>query len=242
MKIRLYVTILFFIPSFVFANTDTLNYIPNCSFDKIKKCVIEDVEFNYLYDWIIPNVSSPDYFLRCRNGIGGYSIPFNIDLGYQESYDNDGYIGLYVYSNTMKNSVKNYREYIEVKLKDTLTVGIKYKVSAYFSLADTSIYAVTPISFGFTKYVYKHDESPHPNIPIDSLYGYIDIVDNFITDKTNWVKCEKIYVAKGGESYMIIGNFRKDCESKTLKTLKTGTKNKKILSYYFIDNISIVRQ
>lgn len=241
MNIKRYIIILFLKPFFILGNTDSLNFIPNNSFDKIKKCVYEDVEFKYIDNWFIPNASTPDYFLKCRKGILGYSIPFNNDLGYQESFDKDGYVGIYVFSSSVRHSVKNYREYVEVKLKDTLEIGSKYIISAYFSLADTSVYAVTPISFGFTKDIYKNEESIYPNIPIDSLYGYVDIVDSFITDKINWVKCEKIYVAKGGESYLIIGNFRKDCESKTKKLSKTGTRNKSILSYYYIDNISIIR-
>ncbi|MCB9033103.1 MAG: hypothetical protein H6553_04640 [Chitinophagales bacterium] len=225
------------------AKDDSLNLVPNGSFNQVENCYTDDETFEFINDWYIPNTASTDYFLKCRNKYGlSRTIPYSHKLGYQDCLDEDGYVGFLAYKSNMKHSPKDYREYLAVQLKEPLKKEKKYILSAYFNLADTSVYAVYPISFGFTNHRYYHPELILNYIPIDSLTGSVDVVDYFIEDKVNWVKCEKEYTAKGGEQYLIIGNFKPDCESQKKKVANYKTKNKEVLSYYFIDLVSIIEK
>jgi hypothetical protein len=60
----------------------------------------------------------------------------------------------------------------------------------------------------------------------------------FITDTLNWTLISGNYLATGGESYLIIGNFKDDANT---ATQATGFPNGWQEAYYYLDDISLIQ-
>lgn len=134
------------------------------------------------------------------------------------------------------NYSANGREYLTGELIDTLIKDIVYKVSFYFSLADSVKFTTDRIG------AYLHDTIIYQNnlfyLPfqpqIENPQG------NFIADKTSWNLVEGLYMAQGGEKYITIGNFYPDSLTDTigLNNLPISPKNKNA-TYFYIDDVYV---
>src|SRR5690606_31107450 len=68
-------------------------------------------------------------------------------------------------------------------------------------------------------------------------YTYTEVKKrNFFADKEEWMKVEAVVTAKGGERFLIIGNFKED--SRTIKKQVQGEKN---AAYYYLDMVSVAK-
>ena len=134
------------------------------------------------------------------------------------------------------NYSANGREYLTGELIDTLIKDKVYKVSFYFSLADSVKFTTDRIG------AYLHDTIIYQNnlfyLPfqpqIENQQG------NFISDKTTWNLVEGLYTAQGGEKYITIGNFYPDSLTDTLGLnnlpMSSGNKN---MAYFYIDDVYV---
>jgi OOP family OmpA-OmpF porin len=205
------------------------NLVPNPSFEDTITCPWTDDKINYATGWFKPSVSSSDLLHTCSS-----TVPSNF-FGYQNANTGNAYAGLYSY-HTVGGVDSNYREYISIKLMDSLMQGEKYDVDFYISRSDSSNYA-TILGIYF---------SP------DSIYSSSSNNLNFIPqleetsaiiDKNQWVKLSYQYTANGGEKYINIGNFRQKNLSDTINTADGGDTNNPdyYAAYYFIDDVSVVK-
>ena len=149
------------------------------------------------------------------------------------AFSGSGYAGIGVF--IKDNGFQDKREYIQVKLFDSLNYNKKYSVHFYANLSDSSAYAIDLLGIYFsnsaiTKSIY--DASPFYFIPqIESSQG------NIISDKNGWTLISGIYVAHGGEQFITIGNFHNDANIDTL--FVGGAINQGKYSYYYIDDVSV---
>jgi len=203
------------------------NLIPNGSFEIIGSCPTLGGQLYFAHPWKNPsNIGdpsrTPDIFNSCTHT--GVGVPVNM-CGYQYAKSGSGYAGFGCYASYM-----HAREYIEVKLNDSLRQGEKYKIKFYVNLSNYSAYAIDCIAAYFSKeFVVWNSNLSMPVTPqIKSVNS------KFLSDTLNWMLVEGDLIAKGGEQFIVIGNFNSD--SATNKILVNDPMYGG--AYYYIDDVS----
>lgn len=168
-----------------------------------------------------------------------WSFPFNVTPDFilytglnLQPKDGKGYIGLITMNNFDPNYKYNYKEYIEGSLKETLKPGKEYCVSMYVSLAEDALYATDGIGVYFSESY------------IDSVnFGYlpyqpqVQSIEGEVIKSEKWIEISGCFVAKGGEQYIIIGNFKPNKLTKWEKRKNVSFPSP--YPYYYIDNVSV---
>ena len=224
---------------------DSINLVYNPSFENHTDCprkinavgVLTSVEA-----WYQPTRGSADYYNVC--GSRECTIPKN-KLGIQPAYNGEGYCGIYTSQDT-------YREYLQTQLKTPLVKDASYKLSFHVSLSEYSTGAIATIGGLFTKEritdtiqgILMQKEIKHitPSVMQSINTYYQPQVTNpreRILDNTQeWQLVEGIFIAKGGEEFLTIGNFSPSSQSNlvypdSLSNLLPG-------AYYYIDDVSLI--
>lgn len=216
------VTIVF---AFIAANCWAQNLIPNNSFEVIDSCPFSNTNINVAPPWFQPSKGTTDVFNGCAP-INGVNVP-NAYFGFQYAQEGIGYAGIVLFS----VSPPNYREYIAVKLSDSLKENVLYCLKLHVSLADGSSwnYSISSIGVHFSPdSIYQNNDDPLQVIPqFENFNG------NFINDTTSWLLIKGNYTAIGGEKYIYIGNFRNDANTVVQNPPVTAR------TYVFIDNVQL---
>ena len=198
------------------------NLVPNDSFENFSSCPSGLNDFIKVENWYTPTTGTSDYYNSCNNGQVG--VPYNNVGGFQYARTGYAYVGIYVLSYS-----SNLREYIQVKLFDSLKYNKKYRVSFFVNKHNSHRPAINKFGLYFS---------------IDSFYITNNLVltfnpqisyNDFITDTLNWTLIEGIYQAIGGERYITIGNF---CDEANTDTIMTGGIYSSS-SYYYIDDVYV---
>jgi OOP family OmpA-OmpF porin len=200
------------------------NLVPNGDFEYYTTCPSMSSQILRAYPWFQPFVpaGSSDYF-NCTSIDAG--VPSNL-LGFQTPHSGNGYAGFQVYSDGL-----DIREYIEVKLSDSLVQGTTYCVNIYIVLSE--VYHIPSDRIG----IYFSHDSVLYSTPFYGVLNYIPQVENlqsnFITDSINWTRIYGEFTATGNEKFITIGNFKTDSNTDTIYT--PGH-----FSYFYIDDVSVV--
>ena len=225
---------------FLFKNIlESQNLIQNGSFENSSNinCGGGGVENNSMFP--VPHVvdnwytyNSPDYFNSICSS-GGYSVPYS---WFGNSYAKSGvaFAGIGVYD--IRN---NYKEYIYQQLTTPLQAGINYCMDFYVSRADRFPFAIKSIGAYISSSLPSMVSSEYINVIPQVLNQ-----DEFITDTVSWVQIQTCFTAVGGEKYVTIGNFNNNAGTDTLRIESTNplTGTGTDVSYYYIDNVSLVEQ
>jgi OOP family OmpA-OmpF porin len=216
-----------FLFSVLFIKVHGQNLVPNPSFEIYSLCPNNQGQLNRANSWIQPTGNDPDYFNACANPIL-IGTPANF-IGYQNARTGNGYAGFCSYYNC-----PNCRDYIEVRLTDTLIQNKKYCVSFYVSLADSSRSGVSSIGAYFSPVLIDSQETIEylPYIPQVNASAM-----NPLIDTVNWMMVSDTFVASGGELYMVIGVFAQDSQL-VVDTIRPNLFGN-IFSYYYIDDVSV---
>jgi len=186
------------------------NLIQNPSFEEHKKCSKSFTKKQLkLKGGVMSTKGTPDYFHNCSKGFSPENNPFGI----QQPYEGDAFCGLTITSDYIDECAN--REYLQLKFIEPLKAGNKYLFSVKVSLADTSGYYTDQIGVHF------YNESFSKKQSIRSFMGKASInnlADTFLIDSEGWTKLSGVYNAKGGEQYMMLGNFQK-CNQTTRKAV-----------------------
>ena len=212
------------------------NLVLNPSFEKHEdeRCIIFLGGFNKsISDWSIPNFGSTDFFDTCSTDMG--SKNYN---GFQEPKSGNSYAGTYFYTE------KNYREYVQGQLSETLIEGKKYKMCFYLSLSDKSSYALKDIQVLITNERLKPcnnsnscEKAIKPSKATNKEFKiYSNSVEKYFIDKQSWMEYTFEFTAEGYENYFSIGNFFRNLKTKTQRTISNSPY---LFSYYYIDDVSI---
>lgn len=188
------------------------NLIPNPSFE-IRKGKGADIKA--ATPW--KGVGTVDYYVK----------PDKRDISqYKGARTGTGYAGLRFQA--------DYKEYMHVKLLETLEKGTVYHFKMYIRLLEAENVTVTVKQLG----AYFSDTEFHLGMEFNEE-GLVDTTYNKgISGTLNWILIQGDYTAKGDEKYLIIGNFRTKMKDDFVK------KNKWSLfafqeAYYYIDDISL---
>lgn len=153
-------------------------------------------------------------------------IPTNV-WGTQATHSGKAYASFIVYI----DAGGYVGEYLEVPLTSTLVAGETYDVSFWVSLCDTSRWAIAELgaylSVGSVSTGSGTTPLPYtPQIQNPST--------NILTNKTGWVQIAGTFTAAGGETHLVLGNFK----SGTVVTKQNVGGLHKWANYY-IDDVNV---
>lgn len=187
---------------------------------------------------LVPNGSFENY--RKKSSSIRSAIPWkeiaSVDF-YQKPLDNDttldkGASEGYCYAGLRFQ--KRYKEFLQVKLVESLHRGTVYEFSMQVKLSYWSNAVLKSIGVLFTKAGYtKQADAVKANM-IDSLNKKTGIFKAH-----QWFTIQGFYKADGGEKFITIGNFAPKVKQDLMRMnlFKLGFKE----SYYFIDDIKLVK-
>ena len=202
------------------------NLVPNASFENEVACPTTGNQLSATTDWYSGNGESPDYFHACQLVPGTYGIPYTL-YGYQLAKTGDAFAGIHVYG----GGASSKREYLQVELSSGLSGNTDYMVSFYVNLANSSSVAISSFGVYLSNSALKDTSGGvFPGTP-----QIITDKDVFFNDTSKWVKVSAYYTASGAERFITIGNFNTDIATDTMQLNTLST-----LSYYFIDDVSVV--
>jgi OmpA-OmpF porin, OOP family len=194
-------------------------------------------------DWkssknLVPNGSFENY--RKKSGDVRKAVPWKpietIDY-YQNPLSNDTTVqkGAYNgYCYTGFRFRKKYKEFLQVKLAESLHRGTVYEFSMHVRLAYWS--NTTLRSFGalFSKGGYKGPYDAVKSSMVDTVCEKGGLQKGY-----QWFEIKGFYKADGGEKYLTIGNFAQKVgkDMSNIPILRFGPKE----SYYFVDDIKLIK-
>ncbi len=216
------------------------NLVPNPSFEEYDICPdISPLSFP-LY-WFNPlNPSTPDYFNSCAIHNSSYGMPKNY-FGHEFALGGMAYPGIITYAmSTVNPALSNWREYLEVQLLDSLIKGVNYCIQFYVSAGDSSYYVSNDIGVYFSKNEIKDTCTNNLPCPLSYQPQFENPVHNNLNSRIGWTKVSGTFLAKGGEQFIVIGNFKNS--DATVATLTEWSKNYSTLrvAYYYVDFVSLI--
>lgn len=214
-----------------FKLTISQNLVLNPSFEEHKSCPSLIGNFNHLVtDWSVPNFGTTDYFNSCSKEVGIVNF-----FGEQNPRMGESFAGMYVMA------PENYREYIQGSLLEPLIKDKKYTITFYISLAENCSHAIRDLGVLFLKEPLKENSDKYINLnkvlntKQNSHFVLINSQD-YYSEKVGWEQVTFEYIAKGFESYFIIGNFDKNSKISKIKVRNSKDPD---ASYYYIDDVSV---
>jgi len=211
------------------------NLVPNPSFEQFSACPQGPGQISLLAgNW--QTIYSSDFFSSCATGSFGYQVDVPINKnGFQYPKDGNGYTGFVVYQ--VGGASNDFREWLEVKLIDTLLPSKNYCVSYYVNLSDSSHFAISNIQALFSDTMITHLIDYNPNA---FFYYYPANINNpsgsIISDTTSWVKIEGLYSPNNKKPWMLLGNFETYSQ---IDTVSLSYNPNYPFSYYYIDLVSV---
>lgn len=213
----------FCILGFQFEGLCQYNLVPNPSFEDTLNCYGPwncNCSLEIAFPWFNPTQGTADIFTSFS------SCGYSANLAMQMPRTGQVFAGLYA-------EVGELREYIEIKLNDSLLSNHVYCIGFYISKSNFCSGAIDRIGAYLS-----HDSLislnafNFPVIPqIESAQG------SLLADTVNWISISGMYYALGGEKFLTIGNFR-DSSSTLFQNMDSshiGCQH----AYYLIDDVYI---
>lgn len=205
-------------------NTTAQNLVPNPGFEEY---VMEPpgsvAGINVSIDWFRVGTTT-DFFHRNfgPTSIGG--VPYNLK-GYQEPASGDGYAGIIASAEAA--------EYLAVELTQPLEKEVLYEVGFKVNLANVAQLASDDVGMTFLQ------ENPldiiaNTDLNREAIYHLKNEEGKFITDTVGWTSVDGYYLAEGGESFLVIGNFY---QRRQTDVFVTGSDFP--LIYFYIDDVYV---
>ncbi|HAS44436.1 MAG TPA: hypothetical protein DCS93_28415 [Microscillaceae bacterium] len=215
------------------------NLVPNPSFEYYFECPehLEAIRFRKIPFWVAnPGNCTPDYFNEC--GRRGYRVPKN-RCGTMPAKSGHAYVGMILRVGHPEGDPMGwyYREHITVKLKHPLKKNFRYVAQMYVALSTYANYAIANIGMLFTPTARR--------IKWNTFYeAQVVTPRSKLLDKANrWVLVRDTIVAKGGETFLTIGEFN-TLEHSQIKRITDSRKHRKKFNfnraYYYIDDVAVV--
>ncbi|MBM78002.1 MAG: hypothetical protein CL846_05930 [Crocinitomicaceae bacterium] len=219
----------------VFGQEDK-NLVPNPSFEVLDGKLKKLKQINVAKHWSSPTALKADLFSKKKDA--PVHAPENM-YGKEFPKDGNNYAGILLYSYNNKSP----RTYIQTQLLNPLTAGLDYCVKFRVSLSDLSKYAVNNIGLHFGVDPLSLDGKG------DIIFNKSDEFSSVIRDggnktfnaRYNWETVCGIYKADGKESFITIGNFfnNKDTKFEKLKKLENFPGTQIPSAYYYVDNVEV---
>ena len=182
-----------------------------------------------------------------RGDNSAYGFPANFCATYIYPHSDSTCIGLAMFARDTSST--NLRDYVQNKLKDTLKAGHHYQFSMWVQLSDSlqiawsqwngKMVGINSFSALFTDSAFSAWQGVNNRtaFPYWNYKPQVQI-NTMVTDTQHWVLLTDTFIAKGGERYMTLGNFKRNDSIQYQVVI-----NKDSLpaySYYFIDDVSLI--
>ena len=209
------------------------NLVPNPSFENYTSCPTGAGTIWLASPWENGNTNGNcDLFHFCNNNNVGW--PGSGQIG---AHCGDGFARVICY----RQSVPNWREYLQVQLSSPLVAGQVYDVSLWYvrgdclaSIDKLGIYLAgpaQPMQWGAWYYGYDNPPGSGHSAPASVTPQIQTPAGVLLTDKFNWAQLSGTYTAVGGEEWITIGSFYKDVDL----TTSAGSS-----AVYYIDDVCVV--
>ena len=217
---------------FVSLCTTAQNLVPNGDFEQHTGCPNAANQLDSAMYWMntspdVQNSGTPDYFNACDTFM--VDVPSNPYYGYQVAHSGDAYAGILLYTQLFGG---NIREYIEAPLTQTLTPGFLYHFEMYINVPNNFMWSSDDIGVYFS-------DTAVTNImdwaPLTQFVAQIQNPQGNLPDTSNWMLVSGNYLGTGGESYLIIGNFKNDLQTSATQVNAGGNP----YAYVYIDDVSL---
>jgi len=193
---------LFFILNFIPCLLVGQNLVPNFSFENNIGCPTTQGDLVKAVPWKNVNGQTPDYFHSCGLPLW-YSAPDNSsNFGYQDASEGVAYAGIRAWDNDFGPAI---REYIGVALNSPLLYCKPYFISFKVSRADGPTTGLATDDIGL--YLSNTEIITTTNILSSFTPQVRQSEGNLITDELGWTTVSDVYIAHGGEKFIVIGNF-----------------------------------
>ena len=133
--------------------------------------------------------------------------------------------------NYLEGRDDDYREYIQIRLKEPLVQNKSYYVSFYILRAGNQFHASNNIGVHFSAEAIKRPRDFFGLLPFTPQINETEIV----SDTESWHLVSGCFTAESDASYMTIGNFFPGEETDTLR----GRGDEFFFAYYYIDDIFV---
>ncbi len=235
-KIHFFTYSIFLFFAIIFNNSYAQNLILNGDFEDYNSCPIGYSQLNRANHWRSPSygltAATPDYFNVCASPLF-VGVPYNFGSdypgSYQPAFDGNAYTGIFIYT----DYASNYREYIEGNISSPLVQNSTYYFEMQVGLSDFSQFTTDDIAVYFSDTLIDI-QNYNDNLPF--MPQLVNTLANF-PDSSNWVTFSGYYTAHGGESFIVIGNFKDDITTNSI--LVNSTPPLYPASYIFIDGVSL---
>jgi len=221
-----------------------LNLVYNGDFDEYSSCPEYEStpfqnprEIEKCIGWKAPTYGTSYYFNTCATN-PTISIPSNFG-GEQLPFSGNGYLGGYFTNYTGGAGSDGYSgimwwEYVQGELVQPLEANKTYKLSMKISLAEYSDLMINEIGTYFSPTPVSTNNTASLNFVPQCLFQKTD----YFTDTLNWMHLETTFVANGGESFIVIGNFRDNITTDTIRRYDYEPLiENPYKTYYYIDNV-----
>lgn len=187
--------------------------MPNGSFENYRK---KSGNIKNAIPW--QQIASVDYYQE--------PISNDTSLTQKGAFEGNCYAGL--------RFQKKYKEFVQVKLAESLHRGTTYEFEMYVRLAFWSNASLKSLGALFTKVGYKSQSDVQRSALIDTITKKGGLINGY-----QWFKISGKYLADGGEKYLTIGNFSPSIQKEMVRMdiFKLGFRE----AYYFIDDISLIK-
>ena len=224
--------ILIFTLFFSFANSQ--NLVPNWSFESFTVCPNLGGQITYAVPWFGPTSNSSDYYNSCATIASNLNVPYQGGGGFQYAKDGNAFGGIYL----LNGFGTNYREYLQVKLMDSLANGVCYYVEFYANLHNSDRFATNNVAANFSSLAYPTTYTSISTMTALNVPQHITMYGNpIIKDTMNWVKISGLFIGSGTEKYISLGNFKDNLNTDTM-TIYKGPGNY-YGTYCFFDAVSV---
>ena len=182
-----------------------------------------------------------------RGDNSAYGFPANFCATYIYPHSDSTCIGLTTSVFVPQN--EDISDYVQNKLKDSLKAEHHYKFSMWVQLADSlqfswsnmegKVVGINSFSALFTDSAF----STWQGVNNSTAFPYWNYkpqvqINTMVTDTQHWVLLTDTFIAKGGERYMTLSNFKRNDSIQYQVVI-----NKDSLpayNYYFIDDVSLI--
>ncbi len=208
---------------------DTMpNLVPDPGFEGYKRLYCswtqDPQKFNdNMGSWSSPTQTTPDHF-SSKNDPQCWSHPSKHSSGKQSTRSGHCMAGIKIYGKG--NTPTYWHEYLQTELQEPLEAGKKYIAECWVTRAVRSNEASNNIGIVLT----DTPVSTRDRLP---LYMTPQVNEEKVV-KGGWHKVSGVFEAKGGERYLLIGNFYGD-EDTRMERQPEGERG----AYYYIDDVNV---
>lgn len=199
---NVFICLLLFSTHFITANAQ--NLVPNPSFETVNCPTLyegwpDQIE-RYVHNWYTANCGSPDIMSSCSNSTTGLATrPPDILFGHQYARTGDNFVGISHYG---------FTDYVGVQLTEPLEANEAYFVKFYVSIADGARFLTDNIGLHFSNTkIWRTTPKCLSGAWLNLTPHVRSTPGVFIDEYEDWYEISGIYVASGGEEYIVIGCF-----------------------------------